>query len=185
LSWKQKKWDTYISEFHVFGLILERNSYLLFTSFHIKAASQLVWWKVSPGASEIFLLDDDWWCLWSTFFSEKVLNFEFWCIFDLHKVLPTVKILTFSRGESIKDELRRSQNNSYNLTNRSWASLWSFRAMVMLIWWPHTKGLVQGRISVSFGHKYKYFKSFWVKPYLENVIALLYGLYDVIIVECR
>jgi hypothetical protein len=30
----------------------------------------------------------------------------------LNKVLPTVKILTFSRGEMIKDELRRSQTKN-------------------------------------------------------------------------
>jgi hypothetical protein len=39
----------------------------------------------------------------------------------LNKVFPTVKILTFSRGESIKDELRHSltvisdKNNNYRL----------------------------------------------------------------------
>jgi hypothetical protein len=48
--------------------------------------------------------------------SKKVQNFEIGCIFDLNKVLPTVKILTFSRGESIKDELRHSQRLKFRMS---------------------------------------------------------------------
>jgi hypothetical protein len=53
------------------------------------------------------------------FFGKSQKNCDLKGFFDLNKYFPTDKILTFSRGESIKDELRHNHGPILLLGNKT------------------------------------------------------------------